>query len=72
MLGFAEDRALDRHFLGVSRSLTGRAWRARLDPRGEAIATAIAQRGIASEALARVLAARGIGSTARPPIFRRR
>jgi single-stranded-DNA-specific exonuclease len=61
MLGFAEDRTLDRNFLGVSRSLTGRGWRARLDQRGEAIATAIAQRGIASESLARVLAARGVG-----------
>jgi len=61
MLGFAEDRTLDRHFLGVAHSLTGRAWRARLDQRGEAIATAIAQRGIASEAIARVLAARGVG-----------
>ncbi len=61
MLGFAEDRTFDRNFLGVSRSLTGRAWRARLDPRGEAVAMAIAQRGLASESLARVLAARGVG-----------
>ena len=61
MLGFADDRTIDRNFLGVSRSLTGRAWRARLDERGEAVATAIAQRGIASESLARVLAGRGIG-----------
>ena len=60
MLGFAEDRTLDRFFLGVSRSVTGRAWRARLDARGEAIATAIAQRGIASETLARVLVGRGV------------
>jgi single-stranded-DNA-specific exonuclease len=61
MLGFAEDRARDRNFLGVSHSLTGRAWHARLDARGEATATAIAQRGISSESLARVLAGRGIG-----------
>jgi single-stranded-DNA-specific exonuclease len=61
MLGFAEDRALERHFLGVERSFTGRAWRPRLDLRGEAIATAIAQRGIASESLARVIASRGVG-----------
>lgn len=60
MLGFAEDRTLDRYFLGVAKSLTGRAWRARLDARGEAIATAIAQRGIASETLARVMAGRGV------------
>jgi single-stranded-DNA-specific exonuclease len=60
MLGFAEDRTLDRYFLGVAKSVTGRAWRARLDARGEAIATAIAQRGIASETLARVLAGRGV------------
>jgi single-stranded-DNA-specific exonuclease len=51
----------ERAFLGVARSLTGRAWCARLDARGEAVATAIAQRGIASEWLARVLAGRGVG-----------
>ncbi len=61
MLALAEDRSLDRHFLGVARSLTGRAWRGRLDPRGEAVATAMAQRGIASEILARVLVGRGVG-----------
>ncbi len=62
MQGFAAALApQERHFLGVSRSLTGRAWHARLDPRGEAVATAIAQRGLASESLARVLAGRGLG-----------
>ncbi len=61
MLGFAEDRTLDRTFLGVACSLSGRAWRARLDPRGEAIATAIAQRSGVPESVARVLAGRGIG-----------
>ncbi len=61
MWGLAEDRTLDRYFLGVAQSLTGRAWRARLDARGEAIATAMTQRGIASESLARVLVGRGVG-----------
>src|SRR5436190_6126917 len=61
MLALAVDRSLDRHFLGVERSLTGRAWRARLDLRGEAVATAMAQRGIASETLSRVLVGRGVG-----------
>src|SRR5688500_1040277 len=60
MWGFAEQRAPGRDFLGVSQSVTGRAWRSRLDARGEAIATAIAQRGLASESLARVLAGRGV------------
>lgn len=60
MWGFAEDRSEDRYFLGVERSLTGRAWRARLDGRGEAVATAMAQRGIAAETLARVLVGRGV------------
>jgi single-stranded-DNA-specific exonuclease len=60
MWGFAEQRAPDRNFLGVAQSVTGRAWRARLDARGEAVATAIAQRGLASESLARVLAGRGV------------
>jgi single-stranded-DNA-specific exonuclease len=59
MWGFAEQ--LPRHFLGVARSHSGRAWASRLDARGEAIATAMAQRGLAPEGLARVLAGRGIG-----------
>jgi single-stranded-DNA-specific exonuclease len=62
MQGFAAALTpIERHFLGVARSVTGRAWRARLDERGEAIATAMAQRGIASEALSRVLVGRGVG-----------
>ncbi len=61
MWGFAEDRPRERHFLGVARSVTGRSWLARLDLRGEAVATAMAQRGLASESLARVLAGRGVG-----------
>jgi len=62
MQGFAAAAVpLDRHFLGVARSLTGRSWHARLDARGEALATAMAQRGIASEGVARVLAGRGVG-----------
>jgi single-stranded-DNA-specific exonuclease len=59
MWGFAEQLAPERHFLDVSASATGRSWVARLDARGEAVAAAMAQRGIAGEALARVLAGRG-------------
>ena len=51
---------LDRHFLGVERSLTGRAWRERLDERGSARALAIAQRYGIDELLARVLAGRNV------------
>ncbi len=47
-------------FLGVSRSALGRAWRDRLDARGQARALAIAQRHGLPELLARVLAGRGI------------
>jgi single-stranded-DNA-specific exonuclease len=63
MQGFAAPALTpnDRYFLGVARSVTGRSWRARLDARGEAVATAMAQRDIASESLARVLAGRGVG-----------
>src|SRR5574338_1331177 len=50
----------DRHFLGVERSLTGRAWRDRLDARGSALALAIAQRHGLDELLARVLAGRNV------------
>ena len=47
-------------FLGVERSATGRAWRARIDERGAAQALAIAQRHALPELLARVLAGRGV------------
>src|SRR5688500_11557057 len=50
----------ERAFLGVERSATGRCWRSRLDVRGEATATAIAQRNNIPELLARILAARGV------------
>jgi single-stranded-DNA-specific exonuclease len=50
----------DRHFLGVGQSLTGRAWRDRLDARGSALALAIAQRHGLDELLARVLAGRNV------------
>jgi single-stranded-DNA-specific exonuclease len=36
--------AMNRHFLGVEQSATGRAWRDRLDERGAARALAIVQR----------------------------
>ena len=47
-------------FLGVSRSVTGRLWRDRLDARGAAQALAIVQRYQLPEMLARVLAGRGV------------
>jgi len=50
----------DRHFLGVDQSLTGRAWRDRLDERGSARALTIAQRYGLDELLARVLAGRNV------------
>ncbi|MFZ0068079.1 MAG: single-stranded-DNA-specific exonuclease RecJ [Pseudolabrys sp.] len=52
--------ARDRYFLGVEQSLTGRAWRDRLDERGSAQALAIAQRYGLDELLARVLAGRNV------------
>lgn len=54
----------DRFFLGVEKSLCGRAWRDRLDVRGEARALAIAQRHGLPELLARVLAGRGVEADA--------
>jgi single-stranded-DNA-specific exonuclease len=51
---------VDRHFLGVEQSLTGRAWRDRLDERASARALAIAQRYGIDELLARVLAGRNV------------
>ena len=50
----------DRYFLGVERSLSGRAWKDRLDERGSARALAIAQRHGLDELLARVLAGRNV------------
>ncbi len=50
----------DRHFLGVEKSVCGRAWRDRLDERGVTRALAIAQRHGLPELLARVLAGRGV------------
>ena len=52
--------ASEHFFLGVERSATGRAWRERLDGRGQARATTIAQRYDLPELLARVLAGRGV------------
>jgi single-stranded-DNA-specific exonuclease len=54
----------ERFFLGVERSVTGRAWRDRLDGRGQALALAIAQRHGLPELLARVLASRGVEADA--------
>ena len=49
-----------RHFLGVERSATGRAWRDRLDDRGNARSLAIAQRHGMPELLARIVAGRNV------------
>jgi single-stranded-DNA-specific exonuclease len=54
-------RAMVRAFFDVTRSLTGRAWRDRLDARRRATAESIRQRHALSEILARVLAGRGAG-----------
>src|SRR4029078_3085371 len=56
----AQLKESDRNFLGVERSLTGRAGRDRLDARGSALALAIAQRHGLDELLARVLAGRNV------------
>jgi single-stranded-DNA-specific exonuclease len=55
---------LNRHFLGVERSATGRAWRDRLDDRGNARALAIVQRHGVPELLARVIAGRDVEADA--------
>jgi single-stranded-DNA-specific exonuclease len=49
-----------RYFLGVERSVCGRAWRDRLDERGVARALSLAQRHGLPELLARMLAGRGV------------
>jgi single-stranded-DNA-specific exonuclease len=51
---------MNRHFLGVEQSATGRVWRDRLDERGAARALAIVQRHELPELLARILAGRGV------------
>jgi single-stranded-DNA-specific exonuclease len=51
---------MNRLFLEVERSATGRVWRDRLDERGAARALAIAQRHDLPELLARILAGRGV------------
>ncbi len=53
-------------FLGVTRSVTGRLWRDRLDALGASRALAIAQRHELPELLARVLAGRGVDLDAVP------
>ncbi|HZT27655.1 MAG TPA: single-stranded-DNA-specific exonuclease RecJ [Pseudolabrys sp.] len=50
----------ERFFLDVARSACGRAWRDRLDARGQSRALAIAQRHGLPELLARILAGRGV------------
>ncbi len=49
-----------RFFLGVEKSARGRAWRGRLDARGEARALTMAQRHGLPEMLSRILAGRGV------------
>lgn len=53
-------QAPGRHFLGVESSVSGRAWRERLDRRAAVRALAIAQKGNVPELLARVLAGREV------------
>jgi len=53
-------RTPSRLFLGVERSVSGRAWRDRLDERTAAHALAIAQRHGTPELLARILAGRNV------------
>jgi len=48
-------------FLRVERSVLGRPWRDRLDPKGRALARAMVQQHGLPDALARVLAGRGVG-----------
>ena len=50
----------NRFFLGVEHSVLGRAWRDRLDPAGQARASAMMQLHGHSDLLARVLAGRGV------------
>jgi single-stranded-DNA-specific exonuclease len=51
---------MNRLFLGVEKSATGRVWRDRLDERASARALAMVQRHELPELLARILAGRGI------------
>src|SRR5882757_5791502 len=51
---------MNRFFLGVEQSATGRVWRDRLDDRASAQALAMVQRHELPELLARVLAGRGV------------
>jgi len=50
----------EHFFLGVEKSVCGRAWKDRLDARGQARALMIAQRHGLPELLARILAGRGV------------
>ncbi len=50
----------DAALLGVTRSLTGRPWRERLDARGQALALAVAQAHGIPDLLARVIVGRGV------------
>src|SRR5262245_61870463 len=59
-LALATVPKVDRYFLGVEKSATGRAWRDRLDERASALAAAITQRHGLSDLLARIIAGRGI------------
>ena len=59
-----ESNSPDRFFLGVTRSMLGRAWRDRLDAAGQAQALAISQIHGHSDLLARVLSGRGVMANA--------
>ncbi len=53
-----------RHFLDVSRSVTGRGWVDRIDDAGARAAAAMVQKAEISEILARILAGRGVAADA--------
>ncbi len=57
------------YFLGVDRSLTGRAWRTRLDDAGIRRSLAIAQGHQLPDLVARVLAGRGVTTADLPAFF---
>src|SRR2546421_3440028 len=64
MLPLPATRGTRGAFLGVERSVCGRAWRDRLDERATARALSMTQRHGVSELLSRVLAGRDVGGDA--------
>ena len=60
-----EGLLMTRFFLGVEHSLTGRAWRDRLDDEAHARALMMVQQYGLPDVLARVLAGRGVSASDR-------